>query len=165
MSLLFAATHPLRLRALALYGAFVHSPTRAWPEGAGRGRFDLVERAWGTTLLPPSVAPSMAADQEFRRAWSRFERDSASAATAAALLRIDRELDISGVLPEIRVPTLLMHRNGDRRIGVDNGRYLADRVPGARYVELSGEDHLPYVGDSDRLIVEIKEFLANLPGN
>jgi len=160
MSLLFAATYPERLRALALYGAFVHSPTRSWPADQVEARFDLVERAWGTGMLPPRVAPSMAADQEFRRAWSRFERESASAAAAVALLRIDREADITDVLPRVRVPTLLLHRSGDRRIGVENAHYLAERVPGAEYVELPGDDHLPYVGDSDRVVAEIRTFLA-----
>jgi pimeloyl-ACP methyl ester carboxylesterase len=163
MSLLFAATYPERLRGLALYGAFVHSPTRAWPEAQVDVRFELVERVWGTGALPPRVAPSMAADQQFRRAWSRFELMSARAADAAALLRIDRDADISGVLPSIRAPTLLLHRGGDRRIGIENAHYLAARVPGARFVELPGEDHLHYVGDSARLVAELRSFLTVLP--
>ena len=162
MSLVFAATYPERLRGLALYGAFVHSPTRAWPAEQVEARFDLIERAWGTGALPPRVAPSRAADQAFRRAWSRFERESARASDAAALLRIDRDIDITDVLPAVRVPTLLMHRGGDRRIGIENARYLAQRLPGANYVELSGDDHLPYVGDSTRVITEIKGFLSTL---
>jgi pimeloyl-ACP methyl ester carboxylesterase len=162
MSLLFAATYPERVRALALYGAFVHSPTRGWPAAQVEARFDLVERTWGTSVLPPRVAPSRAADQGFRRNWARFERMSASAAAAVALLRIDRDADISPVLPSIRVPTLLLHRRGDRRISVDSSRYLAARVPGAKYVELPGEDHLPYVGDSARVVSEIEAFLTAL---
>jgi pimeloyl-ACP methyl ester carboxylesterase len=162
MSLLFAATYPERLRGLALYGAFVHSPTRDWPEEQVEARFDLIERAWGTAALPPRVAPSMAADQEFRRNWARYERESASAAAAVALLRIDREADISDILPEVRVPTLLMHRRGDRRLGIENGRHLAARLPGARYIELPGDDHLPYIGDSARVIAEIEAFLSSL---
>lgn len=163
MSLLFAATYPEMLRGLALYGAFVHSWTRSWPDHQAEKRFDLVERSWGTGILPPRVAPSMAANQQFRRAWSRFERQSASPAAAAALLRIDRDADISDVLPTIRVPTLLLHRRGDRRVGVENGRYLAAHVPGTRYVELPGDDHLPYVGDSNRVVAEVKVFLSALP--
>jgi pimeloyl-ACP methyl ester carboxylesterase len=113
-------------------------------------------------VLPPRVAPSLAGDQAFRRNWARFERESASAATAAALLRIDRDADISDVLPTIRVPTLLMHRRGDHRISVENGRYLAARVPGACYLELPGDDHLPYIGDSARVVAEIEGFLKGL---
>ena len=163
MSLLFAATYPERLRGLALYGAFVHSPTRTWPEAQVDVRFELVERVWGTGALPPRVAPSMAADQQFRRAWSRFELMSAHPADAAALLRIDRDADISGVLPGIRAPTLLLHRGGDRRIGIENAHYLAARVPGARFIELTGDDHLHYVGDSARLVAELRAFLTTLP--
>jgi pimeloyl-ACP methyl ester carboxylesterase len=163
MSLIFAATYPERVRALALYGAFVHSPTRAWPAAQAEARFDLVERAWGSGLMPPSIAPSKAGDQAFRRNWARFEQQSASPEAAAALLRIDRETDITPVLAQVRVPTLVLHRSGDRRIGVENGRYLAQRVPGARYVELPGDDHLPYVGDSDRVLAEIETFLTQAP--
>jgi pimeloyl-ACP methyl ester carboxylesterase len=163
MSLLFAATHPRRIRALALYGTFVHSPTHVWPEEQVETRFDLVERAWGTAAVPPTVAPSRAADQEFRRNWARFERMSASASMAAALIRIDRESDISHVLPRVRMPTLLLHRSGDRRISVENGRDLAARLPNAQYVELPGDDHLHYLGDSDRIVAEIENFLATLP--
>jgi pimeloyl-ACP methyl ester carboxylesterase len=160
MSLLFAATYPARLRALALYGAFIHSWTRDWTPREAEKRFDLVERTWGTCVLPPRVAPSLAADQTFRRRWARFERESASAATAVALLRIDREADVSPVLPAIRTPTLLLHRVGDRRIGIERARDLAARLPQARYVELPGDDHLPYVGDSNRVVAEIGNFLT-----
>lgn len=163
MSLLFAATFPERVRALALYGAFIHSPTRAWPEKQAEARFDLIERVWGTGFMPPSVAPSRAGDQDFRRNWARFEQLSATPQAAAALLRIDRIADISDVLPDVRVPTLLLHRAGDRRIPVENGRYLAARIPGADYIELPGDDHLPYVGDSDRIVAEVEAFLDRIP--
>ncbi|HTZ38092.1 MAG TPA: alpha/beta fold hydrolase [Stellaceae bacterium] len=163
MSLLFAATHPTRVRGLALYGAFVHSPSRAWPAAQVEARFDLVRRAWGAATAPPTVAPSRAADQAFRRAWARFERQSASAATAAALLRIDRDSDITPALAAVRVPALLLHRAGDRRIAVANSRQLAAQLPAARYVELPGSDHLPYLGDRDRVIAEVERFVATLP--
>jgi pimeloyl-ACP methyl ester carboxylesterase len=162
LSLLFAASFPGQVRALTLYGAFIHSPEQAWPAHQVEARFDLVERTWGACVLPPRVAPSLAGDQGFRRDWARFERMSASPAAAAALLRIDRDADIDWALPAIRVPTLLLHRAGDRRIDVENSRYLAAHIPGAAYVELPGEDHIPYIGDSDRVIAEIKTFLTAL---
>jgi pimeloyl-ACP methyl ester carboxylesterase len=163
MALLFAAAHPDAVRALALYGAFAVSPTRAWPPEQVETRFALMERAWGTPMLPPSVAPSKASDQAFRRRWARFEARSASAAAARALLRMDHDLDVGEVLPSVRVPTLLMHRTGDRRIGVEYGRELAAGLPDASYVELPGVDHLLYLGDSDRILVELRRFLASLP--
>jgi pimeloyl-ACP methyl ester carboxylesterase len=163
MALLFAATHPERLRALALWGAFARSPTRDWPPAQVESRFALMERAWGQPMLPPTVAPSKAADHEFRRRWARFERASASPEMAGALFRMDHEVDVTELLAAVRVPTLLMHREGDQRIGVEHGRYLARHMPSARYVELPGVDHLPYVGDSAAIVGLIEEFLAAVP--
>jgi pimeloyl-ACP methyl ester carboxylesterase len=163
MSLTLAAGHPERVRALVLYGAFARSPTQDWPPGQVASRFNLIERAWGTGLLPPSVAPSKAGDEEFRRLWVRFERESASPAVAAALLRLDHDVDVSDMLPAVRVPTLLMHRAGDQRIGVEHGRRLAAQMPSARYVELPGDDHLPHIGDSERIVKLIREFVAAAP--
>jgi pimeloyl-ACP methyl ester carboxylesterase len=160
MSLLFAATYPERVRALALYGAFARSPTHTWPAHQVETRFDLVERSWGAQLMPPSVAPSMASDPEFRRNWVRFEQQSASPAMARELLRLSRDADVGPVLSTIHVPVLLLHRSGDRRVGIDNARDLAARIPGAKLVELPGDDHLPYIGDSARLVIEIAAFLT-----
>lgn len=163
MALMFAATHPERVRGLALYGAFARSPTQAWPASQVEARFALMERSWGMALLPPTVAPSKASDHAFRRRWARVEQRSASAATAGALLRMDHEVDVAEMLPKVRVPTLVMHRVGDQRIGVEHGRYLAAHMPGAKYVELPGVDHLPYIGDSEQVIAEVRDFLAGLP--
>jgi pimeloyl-ACP methyl ester carboxylesterase len=157
MSLLFAATYPERVQALALYGAFAQSPTRAWPAHQVETRFDLVERSWGAQLMPPSVAPSMAGDAEFRRKWVRFEQQSASPAMARDLLRLSREADIEPVLPMIRVPVLVLHRGGDRRVGIDSARHLASRISGATLVELPGDDHLPYIGI--RIGVDAEKYL------
>lgn len=164
-ALQFVAAHPQRVRALTLYGAFAISPTRAWPEAQVESRFAVMERAWGVPMLPPTVAPSKAADQGFRRRWARFERRGANAKTAGALLRMDHELDVTEVLPAIRVPTLLIHRSGDQRIRIEHGRYLAERMPAAKYVELPGVDHLPYIGDSEQVVAEIAAFVATLPND
>lgn len=163
MSLLFAATYPQRLGALALYGGFAQSPTRAWPESQVAARLDLVERAWGVATMPPSVAPSKANDQEFRRAWARFEQQSASPATARELLRLSREADVEPVLAYIHVPVLLLHRCGDRRVGIDSARRLAAGIEGARLIELPGDDHLPHVGDSARIAAEVAAFVTSTP--
>jgi len=160
-ALVLAATHPERVRALALYGAFALSPTRAWPPEQVESRFALMERVWGVPMLPPTVAPSLAADQSFRRRWARFERRSASAATAGKLLRMDHELDVTGILPQVRVPTLILHRASDQRIPVEHARHLAEHLPGAKYVEMAGIDHLPFIGDSERVIEEVRRFLVD----
>lgn len=158
----FAAAHPERVRGLVLYGAFALSPTRAWPPAQVESRFALMERVWGVPMLPPSVAPSLAGDQSFRKRWARFERHGASAATAGKLLRMDHELDVTGLLPQLRVPTLVIHRASDQRIPVGHGRHLAEHIPGARYIELPGADHLPFIGDGDRIVGEVRQFLARL---
>lgn len=162
-ALLFAASHARSLAGLALYGAFALSPTRAWPPDQVAARFAVMERAWGVPMLPPSVAPSKAADQSFRRRWARFEARSASAATAGALLRLDHDLDVRPILPSIGLPTLVMHRSGDRRIDVEYGRQLAAGIPGATYVEMPGVDHILYLGDSERVLAELRQFLVGLP--
>jgi pimeloyl-ACP methyl ester carboxylesterase len=162
MSLLFAATHAARLSALALYGAFAQSPTRAWPEAQLAARLDLVERAWGVATMPPSVAPSKAGDQEFRRNWARFEQQSASPAAARELLRLSREADVGPVLEDIRLPVLLLHRSGDRRVGIENARRLAASIKGSTFIELPGEDHLPHIGaNSAQIVTEIEAFLQS----
>lgn len=161
-ALVLAATHPERVRALVLYGAFALSPTRAWPAAEVDKRFALMERVWGKPMLPPTVAPSLAADQGFRRRWARFERRSASAATAGKLLRMDHELDVTGILPRVLVPTLILHRANDQRIAVEHGRFLAAHMPGAKYVELPGADHLHFIGDSERIIAEMRAFLSGV---
>jgi len=161
-ALAFAVAHPERVRALALYGAFALSPTRAWPPEQVESRFALMERVWGVPMLPPSVAPSLAADQSFRKRWARFEKRGADPATAGKLLRMDHDLDVTGLLPQLRVPTLVIHRASDQRISVEHGRYLAEHIPGAKYVEVPGADHLPFIGDGDRIIDEVRRFLASL---
>src|SRR5262249_49140614 len=136
------------------------SPTRAWPEAEVEKRFQLMERVWGQPMLPPTVAPSLASDQGFRRRWARFEGHSASPKTAGKLLRMDHDLDVTEVLPRVRAPTLILHRSGDQRIPISYGRYWAEHMPSAEYVELPGIDHLPFIGDSDRVIDEVRRFLT-----
>ena len=106
-------------------------------------------------------APSRAADPAFREWWASYLRMGASPGAAVALTRMNAEIDIRDVLPSIRVPTLVLHRRGDRCMKVEEGRYLASRIPGATFVELSGDDHLPFVGDQDEILVQIERFLSH----
>jgi class 3 adenylate cyclase len=106
-------------------------------------------------------APTRANDPSFQRWWGRFERLGASPAAASALMRMNSQIDISGILPTIRVPTLVIHRTEDVTINVEGGRYLAEHIPGARYLELPGTDHIPFVGDNAGEIADaIEEFLT-----
>jgi class 3 adenylate cyclase len=119
-----------------------------------------VERNWGQSADVDHLAPSVATDEASRRRLATYFRLSASPGDAAALLRMNTEVDTRSVLPTIRVPTLCLHHAGDRDANVEEGRWIASQIPGARFVELPGEDHLPWVGDSDRVLDEIEQFLT-----
>jgi hypothetical protein len=105
-------------------------------------------------------APSMVSDPHFREWWATYLRMSASPGAAVALTRMNSEPDIRNVLPAVRVPTLVIHRTGDRCLNVAEGRYVASRIPGARFVELPGADHLPFVGDQDSILDEVQGFVT-----
>ena len=161
MSILFAATYPERTRALVLYGAFARSGQRDWSPERFEARLAEFDRGWGTSMSRlPLLAPSKLSDEAFSRSWARLERQSASPAAAIAMLRMNKDIDVSHVLPTIRIPTLVLHRTGDATVNVDQGRYLATHLPGAKYVELAGHDHLVFVGDGDRVVDEVQEFLT-----
>jgi pimeloyl-ACP methyl ester carboxylesterase/class 3 adenylate cyclase len=165
MCTMFAATYPKRTSALVLLGTaarFTRGPD--YPIGIPPDLLDAfieeISSAWGSGVSAEMFAPSVAHDEAFRRSWARFERFAASPAGIRTLLRILHETDVRHILPIVRVPTLVLHRQGDRMIRVEGGRYMADRIPGARYVELPGDDHFPWVGDSDAIIDEVEEFLT-----
>ena len=162
---LFAATHPERTSALILCGAVATtrwSPETPW--APTRETFETwiqtVGREWGRPLAIELFAPSVAHDKRFRDWWARLLRLAASPAAAIALLRMLDEIDVRPVLPTIRIPTLVLHCTGDRVVNVENGRYLGRHIPNAKYVELPGADHFPYVGDTDAILAEIEEFLT-----
>jgi pimeloyl-ACP methyl ester carboxylesterase len=100
----------------------------------------------------------MASDAGFRQWWAAYLRTAASPAAAVALTRMNSEADIREILPAIRVPTLVIHRTGDQCLSVEEGRYVASRIPGATFIELPGVDHLPFVGDQDPILEAIEEF-------
>jgi class 3 adenylate cyclase len=165
MSIVFAATYPHRTSALILYGAFAR---RAWASDNLWGRTDeqlaarlkSFEEKWGQGALIGFFAPSLAEDQELRRWVGRLERSSASPAAAQTLVRMDYGIDVRHVLPTIGVPTLVLHRTGDLPVNVEHGRYMARHIRGAKYVEFSSPDHLPWVGDSNSILGEIESFLT-----
>jgi len=167
MSALFAATYPERTTALILYGTFASTirdaayPWAMAPEERRRV-IEAMPQTWGQGLYVDLLAPSLSADQRFRHWWARLERLGASPGAAMALRRMNGHIDLRPVLPAIRVPTLILHRSGDRDSSVEEGRYLAARIPGARFVELRGIDHLPWVGDQDAVLDEVEEFLTGV---
>ena len=164
---LFAASYPERTQGLILYGTVatnVWSPEAPWvpTEEIFEMYMDVIQREWGGPVGLPLFAPSVAGDERLQAWWARLLRLAASPPTAIALLRMARDIDIRHVLRTIRVPTLILQRDGDLAVNVESGRYLARQVPGAKYVELSGNDHMPFVGDSDSIVAEVQEFLTGV---
>jgi pimeloyl-ACP methyl ester carboxylesterase/class 3 adenylate cyclase len=164
LSLLFAATYPERCRALALYGSFSRFSYWFPSDEALANFFDYVEKAWGTGGSIQRFAPSRANDAAFQQWWGRNERLGASPAAVTALMRMNSQIDISGILPAVRVPTLVLHRTEDQVVDVAGGRDVAAHIPGAKLVEFSGIDHLFYVGDgSEKIADAIEEFFTGAP--
>jgi pimeloyl-ACP methyl ester carboxylesterase len=161
---LYAASHPERVSGLILCGAFARF-TSWFPDDASlQALFDYIESSWGTGNSVGQFAPSMVGDEDFRIWWGKFERLGATPRAVVDLMRMNREINISAVVPSITVPTLVIHRAQDMLIDVEAGRFLASHIPGARYIELPGKDHLPWVGEgSERIIRSIEDFLVGLP--
>lgn len=165
MAMMFAATYPQRVPALVLYGTFARfSRADDYPHGYPRTVNEqwiaAVERTWGTGELSGSFAPSLAADAAAMRNLARLERMAMSPGTARRLFGLLAQTDVRHLLPAIRVPTLILHRAGDQPVRVGHARYLAERIGGAKYVELPGNDHMPFAGDVDALLAEVREFLT-----
>ncbi len=122
-----------------------------------------IEDSWGTGSINTDVfAPSLAHDPAFRQSWARFERLAVSPGGIKALVRMLLETDARPTLSLIRVPTLIIHRQGDRAVRVEVARYIAERIQGAKYVELPGDDHFPWVGNTDAILDEIEGFLSGV---
>ena len=150
------AHHDRHLRAPACADDYPWAPTHEERETFCR---EILER-WGGPVGVEVRAPSVAGDPAFRDWWATYLRMGASPAAAVALTRMNAQIDVRHVLPTIQVPTLVLHRTGDRCLLVEEGRYVASQIPDARFVELPGDDHLPFVGDQEALLEEIERFLS-----
>jgi pimeloyl-ACP methyl ester carboxylesterase/DNA-binding winged helix-turn-helix (wHTH) protein len=167
MCSLFAATYPEKTIALVMIGTYAKRIADAeypWaPSAEERQKFyELMQREWGGPVGIDERAPSVADDPHFREWWATYLRMGASPGAALALTKMNADIDVRHVLPSIRVPTLVIHREGDLCLKVEEGRYVAEHIPGSKYVELPGVDHLPFVGDQDALLDEVEEFLTGV---
>lgn len=161
LAMMFAASHPERCESLVLYGAFAKFTSWIATDEDFDHLVKYIDNQWGSGLSMPFFAPSREGDAAFQHWWGRFERHAASPSAAINLMRMNREIDTSGILSTIQVPTLVIHRKDDSLIDVDGGRFLADHIPGARYEEISGSDHLPMTGDNTNYILELyEEFIT-----
>jgi class 3 adenylate cyclase len=167
MCILFSATYPDRTTALVLVGCYakrIRSDDYPWaPTVEDRAReIEQTEATWGSPEAFRELAPSKANDEAFERWVGRYLRQSASPKAAAALLRMNTQIDVREVLPAIRVPTILIYRTDDADVHVDEGRYIAELIPGARFVEVPGADHSMWTGDATAILDEIEEFLTGV---
>ena len=167
MCTLFAATYPQRTSSLVLYGTIAKgSPAPDYPwrptnEEAEEGLKEL-ERNWGRGITVKRYAPSLANDKEFLMSWGKFERLGLSPGRVRLLKQMARECDVRHILSVIRVPTLVIHRLGDQVTPIEGARYLAEHIPGSKYIELPGEDHFPWVGDINAILKEVQEFVTGV---
>jgi pimeloyl-ACP methyl ester carboxylesterase len=165
MSVMFAATHPERTAALILCGCYAKggwAPDYPWGKTHEQHEewVAALERDWGGPFELEQAAPSMVKDEAARSWFGAYLRYSASLTAAKALSYQDHAVDIRDVLSAVRVPTLVLHRTGDRWYPLAESQYLADHIPGAKLIELPGEDHIPWWGDQERLVGEIQTFLT-----
>lgn len=165
MAMLFAATHPERTKALILYAPVAKTvATPDFPHGkTPQAQQEFLERfveEMGTGRNLAIQAPSTADDERFVAWWARFERLVASPSAYEELARIFTDVDVRKALPAIHVPTLVIHRRGDRIVSAPQARYVAERIEGARLTELEGLDHIPFVGNADAILDEVEEFVT-----
>ncbi len=159
MSVLFAATYPERTVGLAIYGSYPDgAPLRSVSGETNRMIDDFLDR-WGEGHSLEVFAPSIAGDPESMAKMGIYERAAASPSMVRALISAIDETDVTDVLPNVRVPTLVLHRRGDF-IPIEGAREMAEQIPGARFVELDGRDHMLHFGDTDAIVGEIEEFVT-----
>ena len=155
----WAARHPESVRRLVLYGGWARGEDVS-PPSAREHVLGLIASHWGlgSDVLTEIFAPDAPAAS--RTTFARYQRSSSTAATARALLALSYDLDITGLLGDVRAPTLVVHREKDRAAPVEQARVLADGIADAELVVLPGRSHLPYAGDANALVAVIRRFLG-----
>ncbi|MGD9588583.1 MAG: alpha/beta fold hydrolase [Pyrinomonadaceae bacterium] len=167
MCSLFAATYPERTAGVVMIGTYAKRiRDEDYPWGVSSedrdAFFDLMMRDWGKPVGIEERAPSLAGDAEFREWWATYLRMGASPGAAVALTKMNAEIDVRDVLPSVRVPALVIHRKGDLCLKVEEGRFVASKIPDCRYLELEGIDHLPFVGEQGEILDAIEGFLSDV---
>ncbi|HEX2500702.1 MAG TPA: adenylate/guanylate cyclase domain-containing protein [Methylomirabilota bacterium] len=167
MCALFAATYPARTTAVITAGSYarrIWAPDYPWAPTLDRHRqfMERCQQEWGGPVGLDERWPSAARDERVRQWWARLLRMGSSPGAAVALLRMNAEMDVRHVLSAVRVPTLILHSHGDQALDIRGSRFMAERIPGAKLVELPGVDHVPWGDDSDAIVDEIEEFLTGV---
>lgn len=165
-AVMFTATYPERVERLILFGSYakrIRSDDYPWaPTLEERlAESEGYEQSWDDPVrIAQYYAPSRSDDTAYIEWIGRWLRLSASPRAAAALNNASSHIDVTGVLPDIRVPTLLLYRLEDEDVKIEEGRYIASKIPRARFVELHGADHFFYAGDTEPILQEIEEFVT-----
>ena len=165
MALLFAGTHPDRVSHLTLYASWartLRSDDIPWANTREQRQvfLDNLEQNWGRSHRLAAIAPSMAGDREFSEWYGKLERLAGGPGTARKAMETMGETDVRALLPSIRVPTLVIHRENDPFIDPLHAKYIADRIPNAKLVMLPGDESFIAVGDTDAIIEEVEEFVT-----
>jgi len=161
LAVLFAAAHPERCSALVLYGAFARFSDWFPTKQKFDSFLDYVDSSWGTGESFVAFAPSKKGDMEFKRWWGRWERLGGSPSAVISLMRMNSGINIDGILPSVRVPTLILHRTEDPTVSIQAGRFLARNIPHATLIELEGTDHMCWFGDNATQIADtILDFIS-----
>ena len=165
LAIAFATDHPQRVDSLILYGSYAKRvASEDYPWGVPTQHVDRFlqrfDEAWATGAWWDIVDPDVPPDPATHRAWARYLRAGASPGMARDLMLMNGELDVRDALADVRSPTLVIHRTDDRWIGVANGRYLAEAIPEARFVELAGADHRPWLEDADAVLDQVEAFVT-----
>jgi class 3 adenylate cyclase len=159
LSILFAATHPSRVSHLILFGGFARGADRisedAWPQ-----HVDEIVRNWGTGETIRALSPSQIVNSGAIARFAKFERLSSSPGALRVLLSLHRQIDVSSILSNLRVPTLILHRQTDAQVPIAAGRKLAERIPGAKCIEYAYGDHYFWVGETNPVLGDIEEFIT-----
>jgi pimeloyl-ACP methyl ester carboxylesterase/DNA-binding CsgD family transcriptional regulator len=165
VAVMFAATYPQRTSHLILYGTmpkWIRSYDYPW--ALSRSQYDqwlqMMVDDWGMPLSLPQFAPSRADDPDFQEWWGRVMRLAATPGSIKGVLESLRDIDVRPILSHVNAPTLVLHRTGDKAVPIAGGRFMAKHLPNARFVELNGQDHWWWVGDSDSILHEIERFLS-----
>ena len=165
-AMLFAATRPERTEALVVYGGMArstYSDDHWWlreEDDFDEAGAELLVPSWGKGVVTDVSAPSRVDDPEVVAWYGRLERSAISPGMIASVAAMFYDTDVRAVLPTIRVPTLVLHRHGDRLVNVHSGRYVAQHIPGAKLVEIAGTDHAPFFERGDEIVDEIEEFVT-----
>lgn len=168
VSALFAATYPNRVISMITFGIFAKrrfAPEYPWAptDKERQGVYDMIEHNWGSGKMNlESLAPSKAHDSVFMDWLANYFRSGASPSAAMVLTKMNTEVDIINILGSIQVPTLIMQRTHDIDVKIEEGRFIADRIKGAKFVELEGEDHLFWIGNTASVLDEMKAFITHV---